>query len=268
MEKVLAICTQGRSPEHPLSKLVPNCYQYPRGTFRLIRKAGLRFEVDLGECVGHYLHFGFSDPALDHLFGLCHSDSVIVDVGANIGYTVLRMAALARSGRVFAFEPDPGCRGRLKQNLSLNNLDNITLFPFAAGEKKKRSHLESRLASNQGMNRVVAGRKEETEPIQVVRLDKIKELQKLSRLDLIKIDVEGYELKVLVGAEALLRKYQPTLYVEVDDQNLRFYGDTAEKVIQFLLKHGYRSFLRADLGTELDLTCSFENCHFDILAKK
>ena len=84
-------------------------------------------------------------------------------------------------------------------------------------------------------------------------------------IDLIKIDVEGFELKVLKGARKLMQK-STSLFVEVDDNNLRLQGDTAHDLISFLESYFNHIFI-AESGQKVKSTDDFTNCHYDVIAQ-
>ena len=264
---LLASMTEGKSPQHLVCKLVPNPYQYPPGTIRMLNRNGIAMRVDMSDYIGHYLFFGFADSGMDKLFSLCKADSTVLDVGANIGWTVLNMANIARQGKVLGFEPDPYNFERCSQNMLLNDFKNGSAYPLGLGNENRAMNIEIRTISNRGGNRIAPGRSGDTRMVEVVRLDDFSLALELPKIDLIKIDVEGYELNVLRGAERLLKKHKPILFLELDDNNLIDQGDSALALIQFLGHVGYAEICHALDESKITATTNFSNCHFDIIAK-
>jgi FkbM family methyltransferase len=150
---------------------------------------------------------------LDLLKPYIKKNSLIIDAGANIGTHTLFFAAHAK--KVLAFEPQRLPFQLLNGNLSLNRLTNVQTFQNALGSKKEILHipfLSPEKETNFGANRLSAAGEE----IAVLTIDSLE----LPRCDLIKIDVEGFELKVLKGAQATIKKFHPILFVENQPRNL------------------------------------------------
>ncbi|MDH4057667.1 MAG: FkbM family methyltransferase [Cyclobacteriaceae bacterium] len=263
-ETVLASLTLGKSSNHFTCKLVPNPYQYSSPTFRVVTRNSIFVRVDISDYIGHFLYFGFKDPNIDRLFQLCKDNFTVLDVGANIGWTVLGLSSIAKKGHVFGFEPDPYNYERCAENVGLNKFNNITIFPVGLGNKNTTLNLEIRTPSNRGGNRITDNG-QITRPVNIVRLDDFPPIQDLSKVDLIKIDVEGYELNVLRGGERLLKKFKPLLFIELDDNNLKDQGDSARSLVEFLSTMGYR-IENAATNEKLESNCNFDKCHCDIVA--
>lgn len=267
LENQLVRLTVGKPATHFFCKLVPNPYQYKRGSFRWIDRKGVRLKVDISDYVGHYIYFGFEDLGLKKLFSLCTKESYVLDVGANIGWTVLNLGRLASAGKVMGFEPDPLNHDRCQQNLNDNIIDNVKLFPVGLGDRAARLKMEVPTPSNLGGNRIAPAGSEGSREVEIVRLDDFAPVLEWPRIDLIKIDVEGYDLKVLRGAETLLKKYHPILFVELDDQHLRDQGDSASALISFLQQVGYSRIEHAETNQPVLPSDSFTGEHFDIVAR-
>jgi FkbM family methyltransferase len=129
----------------------------------------------------------------------------VVDVGANIGYYALFFSrAVGRAGKVICLEPEPDNLDDLRRNLAINALGNVSVLPVAAGSE------DTKLSLRRGLNaRVVS--EGGGMSVDVRRLDSLD----LARVDLVKLDVEGYECQVLEGARRLIEEQRPSLFVEV-----------------------------------------------------
>ena len=102
--------------------------------------------------------------------------------------------------------------------------------------------------------------------IDIEMLDNYWEQTNGGKIDLIKIDVEGYELSVLKGAHQILLSYHPVLIIEINDSNLRNNNTTASALIQFLKELGYDYITTTDKKRKITASDNFERCHFDIVA--
>jgi FkbM family methyltransferase len=264
-EAALASLTFGRPPDSFFAKFAPNPYQYRPNSFRTIERNGLVMKVDISDYIGHWIYFGFMDESIDKLFALCKSDSVVIDVGTNVGWTLLNLARLSKEGTVVGFEPDPYNYERCCENLALNQFKNAKLLPLGLSDMNAVVTMEVRTSSNRGGNRI--SQSTTGHPVQVVRLDDYQQNLNLKRLDLIKIDIEGHELHALKGADQLLTKYHPVLFIEVDDSNLRDQGHSARELIAYLFEKGYVSIVVADDNRAVNTSTDFTNCHFDIIAR-
>jgi len=169
--------------------------------------------------------------------------NLVVDVGSNIGMLSIRAATLVGpSGRVIAIEPNPRIASYSKKNIQLNGLKNVTVMQTALGAEVGTTAFNCDRCDD--LSRVVAdgGIK-----IPITTLDKIMEAEPGRQIDLLKIDVEGYELIVLAGARESLRRTQ-WLYIEVDAQNYAHYGQSVETVTTLLDQHGFDAFICDDSG--------------------
>lgn len=173
---------------------------------------------------------------------LCPPDGVVADVGGNIGTTTLAFAAAVPRGRVHTFEPSVEMLGCLRRNIELSGADNVTVHAFGLSDAPARSRLQVAIAGNPGSAFLVDGdaAAPSGEAIEVRRLDDV--LAPDGRLDFVKVDVEGYELRVLRGAAGLLREQRPAVVFEVNESALQRAGTSGREVCDLLLAAGYGLF--------------------------
>ena len=175
--------------------------------------------------------------------------ATFVDVGAHIGYYSTKAGNLVGpAGRVVAIEPNPESIQRLRANLALNALtDRVIVCPFAVFEKRStlQLYLSNRFHSTMAsLSRANADATPEGSDrgfvnVPALPLDDILESLDLSRVDVIKIDVEGAELSALRGTTKTLARYRPVLVVEVIDRQLRNMGASEAELRAFLSRAGY-----------------------------
>jgi FkbM family methyltransferase len=186
----------------------------------VVERDGLKWHYDDG--------FEFGDRlALDHEKGLdkvmfegLPEDGTFVDVGAHVGHYALRAAGRCR--HVIAVEANPGTAARLKQNIELNKITNISVHNFAAWDSEGYLTLSSQHGHNHDGTDNVMGKGLQGAKVSAARLDM---LLLEERVDLIKIDCEGSDLHVLRGLKGVLAKHRPRLFIE--DHSI--YGEHYQK---------------------------------------
>lgn len=170
--------------------------------------------------------FNFQGAVLPHI----HKGYTILDIGANIGSYTYAFNKV-EDVTIYAFEPNPEVFECLVHNLQ--KFDNIHLCNVAVGAKEGKVNVITP-NDNIGMGYV-----EEGSEIQLVTIDHFYSDYSINKCDFIKIDVEGYELEVLMGAEKTIDKYSPTLVIEINNATLERKGITRKDIFDFLDKKGY-----------------------------
>ena len=125
--------------------------------------------------------------------------------------------------------------------------------------------MSAEVENNKGGNRI-SSLTNHTPNIHVTTLDHYVKRKNINRIDLIKIDVEGYELNVLRGGIKSIEKFKPILFIELDDENLKQQNSSAKELIAFL-KNYYNSITDAFSGEDIRVENNFSNCHTDIIAR-
>lgn len=173
--------------------------------------------------------------------------SVVVDVGANLGFMTGVLSHLAGpEGEVHSFEPSPTTYRKLTALVNKNNLLNVTTHNLGCSDQE--GHLELNLTESSGNSSLrpaeeVGGSIKEVQLVQIAVLDTYLGAR-LSRLDLIKIDTEGFEDRVLSGARQLLRRFRPVVYIELAAE----FRDSSERAVRILKEEGYRFEVEPDLA--------------------
>ena len=142
---------------------------------------------------------------------------VFIDVGAHIGkYACVIARLVGEQGRVIAIEPHPGNYRALVRNLELNGLRNVVALNFAAYNRDCVVNLFEG-ANSLGRSSIKLDDGAGFVEVQARALDRVPEVANQSRIDLIKIDVEGAEYEVAEGLAGILRAHKPKLLLEVWD---------------------------------------------------
>jgi len=154
-----------------------------------------------------------------------------LDIGAHVGFWLKDLQNAF--GMVYAFEPISDVRECLKKNVEK---DNYLLFDFGLGDKNEKV-MVNYIPEETGNTYVSdQGNRE----IEIRRLDEIK----LPKIDYIKIDAEGYEIKVLQGAEGLITRDEPFIHVEVKEKILERHGLTAADIDKYFEEIDYKKVYR------------------------
>lgn len=172
------------------------------------------------------------------------NDSVVFDIGANIGFYTLVAANKIKTGHIYAFEPVKDIVRLLKTNIELNNFNNISIIPFAVSNKKTISPIYISSQDNLGMSgfhkpQNYSGK---IDYVETISLDEwIKEM-KIPKLDVVKIDVEGAELQVLKGMKKIIESNKPIFFIELINENLKKFGHDISDIYNFFKHLDYEPF--------------------------
>jgi FkbM family methyltransferase len=223
---------------------------------RLVETAsGLHFRVDLGTRLGSEIFYGFVAELFDcALFMEMLEEGVAAaDVGANFGlYTLFAARRVGPTGRVYAFEPDPGAFELLSSNAKSNGLSNVVCHEMcvAEGDGQREFYLMVDPAFS-GLGVTGRSRLRETRVVTARRLDSALGDAQVASLSALKIDVEGYEFGVLGGArQTIERSREIVMMVEVSSKNLDAERKVAlEAELGALYAQGFTGWV-ADPGSE------------------
>ncbi len=269
IDKLLPAFTRHSRLNTFAAKLIPPNYLYAPGSVRTVNVNGINLKVDVSDTVGHSNYFAVDEPAQVALFDFVKPGMTVIDIGANIGATTLNFAKkVGSAGKVFSFEPSPYNYRHAFQNISINDFRNIKLINRGLSHEKTTAFLYTANANNSGRQRLLKEIEENTPcektSIALDTLDNSMVIFSIPPPSLINIDVEGYEFNVLLGGKETILKYKPALFIELDDNNLREQGSTAEELIKLLAQFQY-NVINAATGNVVDEKTNFNNCHFNIL---
>ena len=152
---------------------------------------------------------------------LLPEDGVCLDVGANIGALTLALSQVCRAGRVHAFEPAQPSFRFLQLNLARNRATNVIAHRLALLDRAGECELSYNREFTGGAFISSHVRDGVAQTVEATTLDAWTQSVALDRLDLIKLDVEGSELRVLDGARGTIGRFRPTLIVELNPVTLR-----------------------------------------------
>ena len=183
--------------------------------------------------------------------------ATFIDVGADIGYYSLKAAPLVGpTGHVIAVEPNPEALGRLQVNLAASGAGVVAVAPVACSDTEGTLQLYVAPDANAGetslskANASQVGAVTRTYQVRARPLDDIVRESGVTRVDAIKVDVEGAEYLVLKGAEQTLDRFHPMLLIEMVEEQLRAMGTSSKQVRELLKAHGYRAGRRDNANFE------------------
>jgi FkbM family methyltransferase len=170
--------------------------------------------------------------------------AVVADVGANVGYYSLVAAPLVGSaGQVYAFEPMGAQFAQLCANVMRNSLRQVNLVNLALSDEVGEATITLEDENNTGSASLRGGTGSAgSEKVQVSTLDHYFGSQPLQRLDVVKIDVEGFETAVLRGGEGTIGRFRPVVMIEVVDAIQKRAGSSRAEVYEWFDEHGYEPF--------------------------
>ncbi len=222
-----------------------------------IELAGFKMYIRRGDwSVGVYIErdLAYEPHVTREVRTVLSKGDVIVDIGANIGYfTLLAAAIVGDSGKVIAFEPNPQNCELIQLSIRSNDFHNILVHEAAVLDEARAVALEVE-GSNGG---IAHGIQEGDLVVEAVVLDDV--LQGESRIDVIKMDIEGAEASALRGMTSLIRKHRPVIFteffpVQLEDKS----GVRPEAYLDDLQSLGYDLFILHRSGDKTSMSQTTE----------
>lgn len=208
------------------------------------------FMCFLREHMGGQIFFrgDYSGNQLTLIEKLLDPDGVFIDAGANQGEFTIAAARIVRMGKVIAFEPVSEYRERLLENVRLNDFRNVQVIAAALGDKNDflpiydQQENYSDGTRHAGLSTLFASESRQwaREVVPVKRLDDVLKELNVSRVDIIKLDIEGAEWIALCGALATIKSCRPILILEIGRETCRAAGYEPEALVEWLGSLNYR----------------------------
>lgn len=166
-----------------------------------------------------------------------NTNFVYFDVGANLGFTALPIAKYLNKGFVYAFEPSPIYK-YLEEHTKINSINNLKAFNVAIGEKKGLSNFWVRdcaAHSNRVTDAHILSNSLDYISVELTTLDEIVKTENIDKVDFVKVDVEGYERGVVMGASNLIKRFNPIFYIEFNSwTQIAFNNENPRIFLKFL----------------------------------
>ena len=181
-------------------------------------------------------------PVQEAFAGILKPGQVFFDIGANFGFfTIIGGRLVGKTGQVIAFEPVPGNARTVRYNIAANQFDHVTLMEMAVAEKPGRGKLFVTAHSGGSTLASVRRPQDTTEEIEVTleSIDSLRQAGKIPAPDVVKIDVEGAEMGVLLGMTETISNSRPTFLIEVDDAERTRLDEKKSAIMRWLRERGY-----------------------------
>jgi len=177
-----------------------------------------------------------------HLYNILYNITNIIDIGANFGYHTLIFSREC-SANVYAFEPQIQNFQLLQDNVKNNNINNIILYNYACGDYNCEIKMPIyNINNNINMGDITPNIDCINNKFSITQSVLLDEIDFPSKIDLIKIDVQGWEKKVLIGADKLLKIHKPVLIVEFEDFQLIKTNTTCKELFDYIREQDYYIF--------------------------
>ena len=204
----------------------------PKGTKVPILQGTLKGHKWIVGSSVHGCWAGIYEPSIRGVFErLVKPHSVVFDIGAHVGfYTLLASVLVGSEGKVVAFEPLPQNLSYLKEHITINGINNVTVIDAAVANYCGETFFQ--IAPDSSMGRINTS--EGDIKITVCTLDHMISSHQITTPDLIKMDIEGAEMLALEGANALLSEARPTILLSTHGDDIR------ERCCDYLVSLGYQ----------------------------
>ena len=200
-----------------------------------------RFQVDSVLEMRRVVELGREKALVETVLGELRPGEVVFDIGANIGTHAIAFArTVGPTGKVVAFEPDRGAAARLRRNVALNGIINVLILERALGSLEGEATLFVDDAHGSGKHSLIQAADRRRVPVRLATGDDLVVEEALPAPNLVKIDVEGSELEVILGLHNTLSSPQCRLVVcEVHPKLLEASGQTPSDVEEALSAAGF-----------------------------
>lgn len=219
--------------------------------FSIVRRALGALKENITTAHGHIMYLDPSDFAVSEeistggyeageveiVRALVRASDTVLDVGANIGYFTILCSSIAKDGRVYSFEPSQQTFSFLKRNIESNHFANAQAHQIAIGDREGEAMLYIN-QFNKGDNRLYDSFGATGVNVRIRTLDSV--LPPGTRVDLIKMDIQGYETHALRGAQRVLSESPDVIMlIEFWPKGLARAGSSAGELLTRLRSEGF-----------------------------
>jgi FkbM family methyltransferase len=210
----------------------------------------IRLKLYRDSNLSRLIYDGFEENELRFTKKVLREGDIFIDIGANIGlYSLIASPIVGNSGKVISFEPAPKTYARLKENIKLNNLTNISALNLGLSDSEGHLQLNISESGYEAWNTfapTISERFKTSELAAVSTIDSQFSGIDKSLIKFVKIDVEGWEKYVLLGGVDLFKNYSPIVMIEFTETNTFSAGYFVQELYDILYDWGYRWYRFVD----------------------
>lgn len=212
---------------------------------------GIAYDLDLSQGIDFAIFLAmYERQTKAALRKLVVPGSLVLDIGANIGAHTLTLSQLVGgNGQVMAFEPTDFAYRKLRRNIEINpdlapRIMTYQCFLSSEDEAYVPDSIYSSwpLKVEQGLHAKHLGRAMQTDAARARSIDSILAEAADRKVQLVKLDVDGFECDVLSGATALLRDARPLFVMELAPYVLKERGTSLEELVSYFTRYGYKFY--------------------------
>lgn len=206
-------------------------------------KYGIKTHLYLNDHVMRqtYINGVYEGHIARHIVKLLRPNMIGFDCGANIGSYSLLFAKYLSSGKVHAFEPVPKTLAMLRENIELNGFKNIVVNPVAVADKPGELTIFFPSLTTASAYKYLES--DDKMVVPVVSLDSYCEENKIDKIDVLKIDIEGGEVKCLEGAKNIIQRSDKLILIMEIDDNCISAGHTKTSLFNSVLAMGFKAYI-------------------------
>ena len=231
-----------------------------------VKRNSIKWSLDLNEGIDLSIYlFGTSEKKIVNLrkiFTNKNESLTILDIGANVGSVSLVIAKMFENSKIFAIEPTNYAFNKLSNNLKMNQdlINRVhTRQIFISNDKKPQKVWSSwNFDSSNEKHQKHLGTLKEIKDNSYLKLDEFVEKEKLTKVDFIKLDVDGYELDVLKSGEKFLKINKPIIFTEIAPYLYPEFGYNCHELIKFFKELNY-DFFDENLKKVSDISVLVDN---------
>lgn len=268
LEKLIITQTAGKRRNSFWAKLLPRRDQYSSTDYRDAVREGIKYRLYLNDYEDYWIYLKVKAEHREY-YDLVKDGMVVMDIGTNIGMSLLNFTKRNPSGYNYGFEPVPETYNKAAHNVSVNPFKNVEVNQLALSDEEGMLYFDyteehKSGKAHSGGNFLLKGGKKDSISVRATTLEKFVAEKNITKIDFIKMDVEGFEINVIKGGMEILKRLKPMFYIEVNDSTLKRQGQTPEQLLALLKEIGYKieSFPDKKLLENMN---DFTNCYFDVL---